>query len=622
MSNTHTVYGLLNEIGTVYYIGKTVNLHKRLRTHDNEAARGLTRIIAYHKLRKLHQLGIKAKTHHTILEENIPENLIDSREQFFIAHYKKLGVKLFNIALGGEGGKGHTPETNRRAAEKRRGTHKSEGARRRISEAKAGKPLTQAHKTALKKAWLTRKNPDPILKKKRVQKATLGKINTCLYEIEDPQGNRHTTPQGLNDFCRQQNLQQANLSKTLTGERQRHKGWKILKKISKMPIITSLLNQDLYKITMAQVVWKNFPAAMVEYTYKCRNGVEIKPHLDTIKAEIKTLCSLRFTQAELNYLSAIRYIDPAFIFFLRHFQLLEECVEINKETCEIRICGPWLHTIFFEVFLLAIISETIYRNTLSKTQIRTLWRGGDERLTAKIETLKNFTGLPFRLIEMGTRRRFSDEWQEHLLQRLITEVPTYLFGTSNVAFAMKYGIKPIGTMAHEYLQAFQAFVRLGDSQKVALETWAQFYRGDLGIALTDVICMDAFLRDFDRYYAKLFDGIRHDSGDPFIWGEKAIAHYKTLEIEPRTKALVFSDGLDIPKALKLCQHFEPRIKTSFGIGTNLTCDFPGVTPVNHVLKMTRCNDRPVAKLSDSPGKSMCKDESYLTYLKEVFQYPK
>jgi nicotinate phosphoribosyltransferase len=177
-------------------------------------------------------------------------------------------------------------------------------------------------------------------------------------------------------------------------------------------------------------------------------------------------------------------------------------------------------------------------------------------------------------------------------------------------------------MAHEYLQAFQALgPQLVDSQKAALETWAQFYRGDLGIALTDVICMDAFLRDFDRFYSKLFDGMRHDSGDPYVWGDKAIAHYEKFDIDPKTKALVFSDSLDIPKAISLCRYFEPRIKTSYGIGTNLTCDLPNVIAINHVLKMTMCNGKPVAKLSDSPGKGMSKDESYVAYLKRVYNYP-
>lgn len=182
----------------------------------------------------------------------------------------------------------------------------------------------------------------------------------------------------------------------------------------------------------------------------------------------------------------------------------------------------------------------------------------------------------------------------------------------------KLGITPIGTMAHEFLQAFQALdVRLRDSQKAALETWVREYRGDLGVALTDVVGMDAFLRDFDLYFAKLFDGLRHDSGDPYAWGDKAIAHYQTLKIDPKTKSLTFSDGLTIKKAWDLHQYFKTRIKTNFGIGTNLTNDM-GLTQLNIVLKLVQCNGQPVAKLSDSPGKVMIENNTYLAYLKQVF----
>lgn len=385
--------------------------------------------------------------------------------------------------------------------------------------------------------------------------------------------------------------------------------------------INSLLDLDLYKLTMLQVVWKKFPDAWVEYTYKCRNDINLTPFIPQIREQIKALCNLRFSEKELTYLKNIRYMDPAFIWFLRYFQLEESCIKIKADPFELTIIGPWIYTILFEVFLLAIISEVYYRTTYSKEEIKEIYKQGDELLTKKIQLVKTFNEHPFRLSEFGTRRRFSSEWQDHVLTQLIQEIKPQLFGTSNVLLAKKHDIIPIGTMAHEYLQAFQALgPQLADSQKAALETWAQVYRGDLGIALTDVISMDAFLKDFDRYYCKLFDGLRHDSGDPYIWARKAIAHYEKFDIDPRTKALVFSDGLTIPKAIKLCQEFEPYIKTSFGVGTNLTCDFPGVPPVNHVIKMTMCNGKPVAKLSDSPGKSMCNDQDYLTYLKRVFDY--
>ena len=201
------------------------------------------------------------------------------------------------------------------------------------------------------------------------------------------------------------------------------------------------------------------------------------------------------------------------------------------------------------------------------------------------------------------------------------EVPQYFKGSSNVYLAKKYGLTPIGTMAHEYLQAYQSFgVRLRDFQKAALEDWVQEYRGDLGIALTDVVGMDAFLADFDLYFAKLFDGLRHDSGDPIVWGEKALAHYAKLRIDAMTKRLVFSDALDIPSAFALYRHFADRVMTGFGIGTNLSND-TGIATLNIVMKLMSCNGQPVAKLSDSAGKTLCADETFLAYLRQVFHHP-
>jgi nicotinate phosphoribosyltransferase len=191
-----------------------------------------------------------------------------------------------------------------------------------------------------------------------------------------------------------------------------------------------------------------------------------------------------------------------------------------------------------------------------------------------------------------------------------------------VFFAMKLGSVPLGTMAHEYLQAAQALgPRLRDSQVFAFESWAHEYRGDLGIALSDVYGFAAFLRDYDMYFCKLFDGARHDSGDPFAWGEGMIAHYKANRVDPLTKTLVFSDGLTIPRTIELYNQFKGRCLLAFGIGTNLTNDLgdaPDHVPLQIVIKMTECNGQPVAKLSDTPSKNMCEDVNYLAYLRQVF----
>jgi nicotinate phosphoribosyltransferase len=223
-------------------------------------------------------------------------------------------------------------------------------------------------------------------------------------------------------------------------------------------------------------------------------------------------------------------------------------------------------------------------------------------------------------MDFGLRRRYSGPWQEEVVAAFGREVPEHFRGTSNVFLARKLGLAPAGTMAHEYLQAYQAFgSRLRDFQKAALEDWVQEYRGDPGIALTDVVGMNAFLADFDLYFAKLFDGLRHDSGAPIPWGEQAIAHYRKLRIDPRTKRLVFSDALDMPRALEIHRQFRDRIPTLFGIGTDLTNDTPHPS-LNIVMKMIACGGQPVAKLSDSPGKTMCEDQTYLAYMRKVFNH--
>ncbi|MCH2546598.1 MAG: nicotinate phosphoribosyltransferase [Alphaproteobacteria bacterium] len=385
-------------------------------------------------------------------------------------------------------------------------------------------------------------------------------------------------------------------------------------------IIKSLLDTDLYKLTMMQSVLHAYPAADVEYEFHCRNAVPLAPYVEEIRAEIKHLCSLRFNRDELNFLSKLKYIKPDFINFLRLFQLSEEFVSLKADGDDLalKIRGPWLHTIMFEVPVLAIVNEVFTRNNYPKPD----WSVGQKRLEDKIALLKAYPEHKvFRFSDFGTRRRFSRDWQGKVVQQLKDELPDSFVGTSNLMYAKDKNLVPIGTMAHEYLQAFQALgPRLIDSQKSALECWVQEYRGDLGIALTDVVGMDAFLRDFDLYFAKLFDGIRHDSGDPYEWTNKALEYYKTLKIDPRTKRLVYSDGLSVATAIELHKTYHKKAKVAFGIGTHLTNDF-GYQQLQIVMKMTRCNGQPVAKISDTPGKTLCRDEDYMKYLSKVFQVP-
>ena len=278
-----------------------------------------------------------------------------------------------------------------------------------------------------------------------------------------------------------------------------------------------------------------------------------------------------------------------------------------------------MHQGSYEILVLAIVSELYFKGCDQAAALEE----GRRRLNAKIELLLGSRGArrrrhPFEFFDFGLRRRFCAAWQREVVETLATRAPQHFKGTSNVLLAKELGLSPIGTMAHEYLQTYQAQgVQLRRSQSAALEDWVQEYRGDLGIALTDVVGMDAFLRDFDLYFAKLFDGLRHDSGDPVVWGEKALDHYRTLGIDAHTKRLVFSDGLTLARALDLFEHFADRVQVGFGIGTHLTNDV-GLEPLNIVMKLTRCNGQPVAKLSDSPGKTQCDDETFLAYLRQVF----
>ena len=379
-------------------------------------------------------------------------------------------------------------------------------------------------------------------------------------------------------------------------------------------IIQSLLDTDLYKFTMMQVVLHHFPGAQVEYRFQCRTeGVDLRPHLEEIRAEIGALVGLRFRDEELAYLRSLRFMKSDFVDFLALFHFNEKYLRI--EGSDITIRGPWLHTILYEIPVLAIVSEVYFR----RTQPRPDLAEGRRRLREKIALLRKVEPeLELKISDFGTRRRFSAAWQEEVLQTLKREVPEYYAGTSNVWFAMRNRMTPLGTMAHEYMQACQALgPRLRDSQIFAFDIWAKEYRGDLGIALSDTYGFDAFLRDFDMYFCKLFDGARHDSGDPFEWGEKMIAHYRRNRVDPRTKTLIFSDQLSFPLAIEIARRFHGRAKSSFGIGTNLTNDL-GYEPINIVIKMTECNGQPVAKVSDSPGKTVSKDAGYLRYLRQVF----
>lgn len=402
-------------------------------------------------------------------------------------------------------------------------------------------------------------------------------------------------------------------------------------------IITSLLDTDLYKLTLMQLVRHQFPAVEVEYRFKCRNaeldpasGQSMRPlgaHVNEIRDEIRALCSLHFEYAELAYLRSLRFIKIDFVDFLRFFKLDEKYIAVSalpSGELDITIRGPWLHTIMFEVPVLAIVNEVYFRHRQPAPDL-TL---GRQRLDAKIALLRSAGLSELKIADYGTRPRFSAAWHAEVLRALQAGLgsgaggASQLAGTSNLLLAMRLGLTPLGTMAHEFLQACQALApRLGDSQHFAFESWAREYRGDLGIALSDVYGMNAFLRDFDLYFCKLFDGVRHDSGDPLVWAERMLAHYRRNRIDPRTKTLVFSKALSVARVIEIYQQLHGRCQLGFGIASHLTNDLgdaPAHLPLQNVIKMVRCNGQPVANLSDPPARVMCDDVPYLAHLRQVF----
>jgi nicotinate phosphoribosyltransferase len=391
--------------------------------------------------------------------------------------------------------------------------------------------------------------------------------------------------------------------------------------VTDRPLIHSLLDTDLYKITMLQAFFHapEFRTVSVEWKFACRNdnGFDLTTLRDDVLWQLEQVCLLHFSEEELDYLDHFPFFTHDFIEFLRIFHLDMRFVTLTvvDDVLDIRFRGPLLHVTLLEICTLAIISELhtlAHYGGIDLDQAR-------QRLEEKIALLKGAGPMPgFHFADFGTRRRASRAWQEEAVCRLHEALPDYFAGTSNLDLARRYHLMPIGTMAHEWFQAWQAVTRLADAQKAALEGWVREYRGRLGIALTDCYNMDAFMRDFsDPYFGKLYDGLRHDSGPPIVWGEKAIAMYEAMEVDPRSKTLVFSDSLTFERMIEIYQHFKDRVQVSFGIGTMLTNDVGGA-PLNIVIKLVAANGKPVAKISDEPGKSMCEDEGYLRYMASVY----
>ena len=387
------------------------------------------------------------------------------------------------------------------------------------------------------------------------------------------------------------------------------------------PIITSLLDLDLYKFNMDQVIFHKHTDLCGEYYFKCRNEgiVFTQEMVEEINAQIDHLCKLRFRKNELEYLRSIRFLKNDYIEFLRLWHPLRDYVQVSlSEEGELSIVinGPLFSAMQFEIYLLEIVNEVYFRMAYDYD---VLLASARERLDAKIKAFNDGT-YTFKFAEFGCRRRLSREWQDEVIRRLASETKNCV-GTSNVYLAMKYNITPIGTYAHEFVQMYQGIdsIPLAYTNHYAMQDWYNEYQGDNGTALTDTITTDLFLLDFNRAMVNNYTGVRHDSGDPFVWGEKIITHYKKYGVDPMTKLLLFSDSLDFDRAQALYDYFKDKAKVSFGIGTycsNDTCE----TPLNIVIKLQYVNGRPVAKLSDVPGKEMCRDESYMEYLRRSVDF--
>lgn len=387
------------------------------------------------------------------------------------------------------------------------------------------------------------------------------------------------------------------------------------------PIVVSLLDTDLYKFNMNQVIFHKHTNLSGEYYFKCRNeDVVFTPQmLEEINAQIDFLCSLRFRNDELEYLRSIRFIKDDYVEFLRLWHPMRDYVTTDlSDNGELSIVvkGPLFSAMQFEIYLLEIVNEVYFRMNFEYEALR---KSAEKRLDEKIKAFNDGT-YSFKFAEFGCRRRLSREWEDVVVHRLAIETNNCV-GTSNVYFAKKYNLMPIGTYAHEFVQMYQGIdsIPLAYTNHHAMRDWYNEYEGDNGTALTDTLTTELFLLDFNRSAVNNYTGVRHDSGDPYLWGEKIIAHYEKYGVDPKTKQLLFSDGLDFAKAQAIYDYFKDRTKVTFGIGTYCSNDTEQ-NPLNIVIKLQYVNGRPVAKLSDCEGKAMCQDAEYLEYLRRSVEF--
>ena len=370
-------------------------------------------------------------------------------------------------------------------------------------------------------------------------------------------------------------------------------------------MIQSLLDNDLYKFSMQQAAHQLYPRAQVRYSFFNRGTTDFpKGFVKTVQAEINKMARLSLSPGQKAFLKEKCYfLTPVYLDFLETYRFdpgeVNICRAHDDFTVDIR--GPWYRTILWEVPLMAIISEAYFKLTGQQA-----WPESKRR-RINIEKAKQLGECGVKFADFGTRRRFSSSNHEQLIKDLLSCKNHSLIGTSNVHFAHRFNLTPIGTLAHEWFMFHSVLHGYQMANPSAQDAWVRVFHGDLGIALTDTYTTDVFLSTFDTFHAKLFDGVRQDSGDPFTFTDKMIDHYKKHHIDPSTKTIVFSDGLNVQRAVKIHEYCKGKVRDAYGIGTSLTNDV-GVEPLNIVIKLTECRAtsahpwRNTVKLSDDIGK--------------------
>ena len=369
-------------------------------------------------------------------------------------------------------------------------------------------------------------------------------------------------------------------------------------------ILLSILDNDFYKFTMQQGVIRLFPKASARYRFINRGKHSFPPGFaKALRTAVDAMALLELSREEKKFLrDNCPYLDPVYLDFLEGYRYDPQEVSIDQkgEELAVNVEGLWYRTILWEVPLMSLICELSYRLKHSE-------RISDEEVIARTrEKIENYNKLKVTVAEFGTRRRHSYDVHRLVLRSLSEFGGTAFIGTSNVHLAMLHRTKPIGTHAHEWFMYHAAHYGFKMANALGLENWVKIYRGDLGIALSDTYTTEVFLRQFDKMFSKLFDGIRHDSGDPLDFAQRVISHYESMGIDPLTKSIIFSDGLNYEKVARIEEFCRGRIGMSFGVGTSLTND-AGPEAMNIVIKMTEArpgNDDwlSVVKLSDEPEK--------------------